>query len=145
MTAQIARRLTGLPQRSHTPVSPPSALWGLQRTKCPSSLQELVCAWALHFKHHYLDVGVALLACGSVLGFRYLEKNTSTRGAMVRAISTAVVVAVLAHGVRFPTYFLRREWPSCALMGLHVDPRVSRVQGKLRLVNQSPLSGSKVA
>ena len=57
MTAQIARRLTGLPQRSHTPVSPPSALWGLQRTKCPSSLQELVCAWALHFKRHYQDLG----------------------------------------------------------------------------------------
>ncbi len=56
------RRLPGLPQRSHAPVSPPSALWGLQRTKCPSSLQEYLCAWALHFKYHYLDVGFALLA-----------------------------------------------------------------------------------
>lgn len=73
------------------------------------------------FKHHYHDVGFALLACSSVLGLRFLEKNTSNRRAMVRAISTAVIVVVLAQGIRFPTYFIRREWPSSALMGLHEE------------------------
>lgn len=75
------------------------------------------------FKHHYHDVGFALLACSSVLGLRALEKNSATRTAMVRAVSTTVVVVVLAQGVRFPTYFIRREWPSRALMDLHEDLR----------------------
>ena len=73
------------------------------------------------FKHHYHDAGFALLACSSVLGLRYLKKLATSRSAAAKAVSSAIVVIVLAQGVRFPTYFIRREWPSSAQIALHQE------------------------
>jgi uncharacterized membrane protein len=72
----------------------------------------------ISFKHHYHDIGFALLACSSVLGLRSIR---TYEGNTPRTIIACVILCILGQDIRFPTHFIRTEWPSREKLALHRD------------------------
>lgn len=87
------------------------------------------------FDHHYHDVGFALLACSSILGLRSVRDRIFTDQITPQRIINCVVLVILAQAVRFPTFYIRREWPSHEMLAAHRD--LSRV--KSYIAEHSPL------
>jgi uncharacterized membrane protein len=73
------------------------------------------------FDHHYHDLGFALLACSSILGLRTLGRRSHIVGLSIPTVANALVLIVLAQAIRFPTFSIRREWPSREMVAMHND------------------------
>ncbi len=80
------------------------------------------------FDHHYHDVGFIMLACGSVLGLRALNDRERFSSVTAQRISNAVVLIALSQAMRFPTFYIRHEWPSAKIIAIHRDlPKIHKL------------------
>jgi uncharacterized membrane protein len=79
------------------------------------------------FDYHYHDLGFALLACSSILGLRSLAQLGDRDPVLVRRIFNVIVLLLLTHAIRFPTFYIRRQWPSPEMLAMHRDiPAIKR-------------------
>lgn len=86
------------------------------------------------FDHHYHDIGFILLACSSILGLRSLQNRDYVGIFTPQRIANCVVLLVLSQAIRFPTFYIQREWPSREQIAMHSD--LAKI--KLYIADYSP-------